>query len=151
MSRSAADATRFTATGPFARSKPSSPSSTPYRLPDYLYPHSHPTEEGTNSNQAQQQRDRPPRSHSPPHSPRPQHQESAREKVERLRAQARAARMAEAMTPLDRLIIAGRNVANKTHKFTVYSLLAASGLFSPPAALAQPPFDSPATSSLASA
>ena len=111
MSRSAADATRFTATGPYAKSKPSS--SVPYKLPDSLL-------NGQNNRQ------------HPPEEPPSQdhnHQESARAKVERLRAQARAARLAHSSSRIDRFISAGRVLADKAHKVTVYSLLAASGEF----------------------
>jgi hypothetical protein len=55
--------------------------------------------------------------------------ETPKEKVERLRAQARAARMAQSTSRVDTLIDVGRRFANKAHKAMVYSLIAASGMF----------------------
>lgn len=109
MSRSAADATRFTATGPYASSKPGAPaSSAPYKLPGFM---SNPGKSSSNPSQG------------PNGQP-----ETPKQKVERLRAQARAARMAQSTSGFDRFIEAGREIANKAHKVTVYSLIAASGM-----------------------
>lgn len=107
MSRSAADATRFTATGPYASSKPGGPA---YKLPGFM------SNSGSNSNAGPSQ--------GPGGQP-----ETPKQKVERLRAQAKAARMAQSSSGLDRFIGAGRELANKAHKVTVYSLIAASGAF----------------------
>ncbi|KAF7589869.1 hypothetical protein BBP40_003581 [Aspergillus hancockii] len=101
MSRSAADATRFTATGPYAHSKPGS---APYKLPGFM----------SNAGQA---------GSAPGGKP-----ETPKEKVERLRAQARAARLAQSTSRVDMLIDVGRRFANKAHKAMVYSLIAASGI-----------------------
>ena len=106
MSRSAADATRFTATGPYAYSKSSTSSGTSSRWPGSKI-------------------------RSPHHSqltPRGTSQETPKQKVERLRAEARAARIAKSSSPLDRLLEGGRVWADRAHKVTVFSLLAASGM-----------------------
>lgn len=107
MSRSAADATRFTATGPYANSKPSG---TPYDLPNFMQ------KENATSKSSTPQR-------GPDGQP-----ETPKQKVERLRAQARAARIAQSSSGSDRLIEFGRRFANKAHKGMVYSLIVASGM-----------------------
>ncbi|KAL2866759.1 cytochrome c oxidase assembly protein COX14 [Aspergillus lucknowensis] len=104
MSRSAADATRFTATGPYANSKPSA---TPYKLPGFLA-NSNPNSQNNGSGGNRQ--------------------ETPREKVERLRAQARAARIQRSTSRTDQMIEIGRRFANKAHKTMVYTLIAASGI-----------------------
>ncbi|KAJ5180475.1 hypothetical protein N7492_003685 [Penicillium capsulatum] len=109
MSRSAADATRFTATGPYASSKPNG---TPYELP-----------ESTTKNASTSQSQKMAGPTGPGGKP-----ETPKQKVERLRAQARAARMAQSASGMDRWIEVGRRVANKTHKGMVYSLIVASGI-----------------------
>lgn len=107
MSRSAADATRFTATGPYANARPA------YKLPDFMK--SQPT---------------PPRGNDPGHGHGPGRGttgpsgETPKQKVERLRAQARSRQTGSS---LDRVIEVGREVANKAHKVMVYSLITASG------------------------
>lgn len=58
--------------------------------------------------------------------------ETPKQKVERLRAQARAARMAQSSSGVDRWIEFGRRFANKAHKGMVYSLILASGMFNVP-------------------
>ncbi|GAB1194047.1 hypothetical protein APSETT444_003286 [Aspergillus pseudonomiae] len=103
MSRSAADATRFTATGPYAHSKPGA---APYKLPGFM---------ANAQSQGSGNGGRP---------------ETPKEKVERLRAQARAARMAQSTSRVDSLIDFGRRFANKAHKTMVYTLIAASGEYS---------------------
>ncbi|PWY69578.1 hypothetical protein BO70DRAFT_322737 [Aspergillus heteromorphus CBS 117.55] len=102
MSRSAADATRFTATGPYAHSKPGS--AAPYKLPDFMAKSGSKGQAGP----------------SAPTTPK--------EKVERLRAQARAARIAQSTSRVDQMVDFGRRFANKAHKTMVYSLIAASGV-----------------------
>ncbi|KAJ5497020.1 hypothetical protein N7463_009007 [Penicillium fimorum] len=105
MSRSAADATRFTATGPYANSKTAGA----YQAPDF----------GKTSNKKPS-----PQQLGPSGQP-----ETPKEKVERLRAQARAARKTQAAgSGTDRWIESGRRFANKAHKGMVYSLIAASGV-----------------------
>ncbi|KAJ5752472.1 hypothetical protein N7520_009389 [Penicillium odoratum] len=108
MSRSAADATRFTATGPYASSKPNG---TPYNLPDFMKSN----DKSSKTKQAPQP--------GPDGTP-----ETPKQKVARLRAQARAARMAQSSSGVDRWIELGRRFANKAHKGMVYSLIAASGV-----------------------
>ncbi|KAL4866377.1 hypothetical protein BDV12DRAFT_187451 [Aspergillus spectabilis] len=106
MSRSAADATRFTATGPYASSKPST---APYKLPGFLA--------NSNSN-----------SKSENNGSDGNRQETPKEKVERLRAQARAARLAQSTSRMDSVVDFGRRFANKAHKGMVYTLITASGI-----------------------
>lgn len=106
MSRSAADATRFTATGPYANSKPKGAD-----LPDFTKP----TDKTAPSKPKKPQL-------GPDGKP-----ETPKQKVERLRAQARAARMAQS-SGVDRWIEVGRRFANRAHKGMVYTLIAASGM-----------------------
>ncbi|PGH05687.1 hypothetical protein GX51_02847 [Blastomyces parvus] len=105
MSRSAADATRFTATGPYASSKPSVANSGTPRWA------------GAGSS-----------SSTVAGSGHGGKQETPKQKVERLRAEARAARYAKAFTPMDRVMSRGRIWADRAHKLTVYTLITASGL-----------------------
>lgn len=109
MSRSAADATRFTATGPYASSKANG---TPYELPSFMKP----------KDDAAQSKPKAPQT-GPGGQP-----ETPKQKVERLRAQARAARMAQASSGFDRWLEVGRRFANRAHKGMVYSLIVASGM-----------------------
>lgn len=113
MSRSAADATRFTATGPYANSKPNN---APYELPKFMQ-----KDNASNKPAGQGQ------GQSPQRGPDGQ-VETPKQKVERLRAQARAARIAQSSSGSDRLIEFGRRFANKAHKGMVYSLIVASGM-----------------------
>ncbi|KAL1956488.1 hypothetical protein VTO42DRAFT_7286 [Malbranchea cinnamomea] len=106
MSRSASDATRFTATGPHAYSKPSSSSSA---IPKWS---------GLKTRSSQAAR-------PSPGSPR---QETPKEKVERLRAEARAARIRSSSSFFDRALERGRTWADRLHRVTVLSLIAASGI-----------------------
>lgn len=115
MSRSAADATRFTATGPYVSSK------APYQLPDSLQQNkqstpstSQPTTKSSSIPSSSQNQSSPPG-------------ETPRQKVERLRAQARAARLAQTGNAFDRIIERGRRVANSAHKVMIYTLITASG------------------------
>lgn len=127
MSRSAIDATRFTATSPHAYSKPfairsssasatSTSSSSSHPLPpSFLSPLS-------KKNALPLQKP----SHNST-SPSPQKfAETPAQKVARLRAARYAAKYAEA--PLwDRIVIRGRYVADKAHRITVYSLMGLTG------------------------
>ncbi|EEH44099.1 uncharacterized protein PADG_00388 [Paracoccidioides brasiliensis Pb18] len=108
MSRSAADATRFTATGPYAYSKPAATSSPSSRWA------------GAGNGPSNTARLNP--------NPEGAKRETPKQKVERLRAEARAARYAKTFTPLDRLMMKGRIWADRAHKITVYTLIAASGI-----------------------
>ncbi|EGE03599.1 hypothetical protein TEQG_02629 [Trichophyton equinum CBS 127.97] len=107
MSRSASDATRFTATGPYAYSKSSMSS-----------PASSSKWSGLKVRSSQ------------PSQPSPGQgtQETPREKVERLRAQARANRIAQSFSPMDKIVNSGRTWADRFHRGAVYSLIAASGI-----------------------
>lgn len=128
MSRSATDATRFTATGPYAYSKPAAPAATAPSAANLRKPNvkvnspqgsSSQTSFGSGgggSQGGQQQQQQY------------QH-ETPKQKVERLRAEARAARIANTFSPVDRIIHRGRIWADRAHRFTVISLLAFSGEF----------------------
>lgn len=107
MSRSAADATRFTATGPYASAKIQSPTA------------SSPSASSSSN----------PSTSSPGGSSSIPPNETPKQKVERLRAQARATRMAKNFSPLDRLIGTGRVWADRLHRVTVFTLIAASGVY----------------------
>ncbi|RMJ23006.1 hypothetical protein PHISP_06120 [Aspergillus sp. HF37] len=125
MSRSAADATRFTATGPYANSKPGS-SRLPYNLPDFMQK-SQPQPQSQNHSQSQGT-GQPGQGAGSQATGGGGQSETPREKVERLRAQTRAARAAAAApSGVDRMIEVGRRVANRAHKTMVYALIATSG------------------------
>lgn len=125
MSRSAADATRFTATGPSVNSKNSS-SATPYRMPSGMK--SSPSD-AANSKSTLKSTTNPPNGAGAAGKGRPV--ETPQEKVARLRAQARAARLARETSLIDRVIERGRKIANGAHRATVYTLIGASGMFLP--------------------
>ncbi|OAX80707.1 hypothetical protein ACJ72_04960 [Emergomyces africanus] len=108
MPRSAADATRFTATGPYASSKPSLANSGLSKWAGAGNISSNTTGSST--------------------GPKGAKHETPKQKVERLRVEARAARYAKAFTPMDRLMSKGRIWADRAHKVTVYTLIAASGI-----------------------
>lgn len=57
--------------------------------------------------------------------------ETARQKVERLRAEARATRLRRDASPLDRFLGGARAWADRLHRATVFTLIAASGMFFP--------------------
>ena len=145
MSRSAADATRFTATSPHAYSKPTplrSTASTPQSksTPPYRFP---------NPNAPRK---------PPPATPSiPPQTETPAEKVARLRA-ARFAEIEAQTTTWDRIVLRGRVWADRAHHVTVYAILGFSGtsppLFPPPLVIVPPkmplppslpPFFSPQT------
>lgn len=140
MSRSAIDATRFTATSPHAYSKPfairsssvsasSASSSSSHPLPpSFLSPLSK-----KNALPSQQP------SHNSTSSSPQKLAETPAQKVARLRAARFAAKYAEA--PLwDRIVIRGRYVADKAHRITVYSLMGLTGKSSFRLHLPPPPF-----------
>ncbi|PGH21357.1 hypothetical protein AJ80_03274 [Polytolypa hystricis UAMH7299] len=107
MSRSAFDATRFTATGPHAyTNSPAAPSATSPRW-------------ALNSGSQQQQSSK---------GGATQPKETPKQKVERLRAEARAARIAKSSSPIDRALAKGRTWADRAHRAAVVSLLAVSGV-----------------------
>ncbi|MCJ1367951.1 hypothetical protein MMC16_007087 [Acarospora aff. strigata] len=109
MSRSAADATRFTATSPHAYSKPPSSAFTPTspsRVP------------GSS---------RPPLPSQLNRSSTPIGEETPQQKVARLRQAARAAK--EAQVPqFEKVIARGRVWADRAHRFTALSLIGATGI-----------------------
>ncbi|KAL4963548.1 cytochrome c oxidase assembly protein COX14 [Aspergillus stella-maris] len=117
MSRSAADATRFTATGPYASSKPNA---TPYKLPGFMAKDGTKTQSTGNGSSGN--------GNGNGAGPTGNGQETPREKVERLRAQARAARLAQSTSKMDSMVEFGRRFANKAHKTMVYTLITASGI-----------------------
>ena len=117
MSRSVADATRFTATSPHAYSKPtplrsaasaSSKTTPPHRFPNPNAPRKPPT--GTQPTQP--------------------HVETPAEKVARLRA-ARLAQLEAQYTTWDRIVLRGRVWADRAHRVTVYTLVGFTGTFPP--------------------
>ncbi|KAI4176352.1 MAG: hypothetical protein LQ343_001091 [Gyalolechia ehrenbergii] len=121
MSRSVADATRFTATSPHAYSKPASI----LRSAAKTYSPSSFTASGS----ALPSRKQPPASSSNPYPPqqsgRPPPNETPQQKVARLRA----LRAAEKLKPLglwDRTVVRGRRWADIAHRTTVYGLMGAS-------------------------
>ncbi|KAL5364655.1 hypothetical protein BJX96DRAFT_179155, partial [Aspergillus floccosus] len=101
MSRSAADATRFTATGPYANAKHGA---APYKLPGFM----------ANANASANTSSAASAATGPGGRP-----ETPKEKVERLRAQARAARIAQSTSRVDQMIDVGRRFANRAHKAMV--------------------------------
>ncbi|EEP76783.1 predicted protein [Uncinocarpus reesii 1704] len=104
MSRSAADATRFTATAPHAYSKSGSTTASRWS--------------GAKVGSTQGGSSQPGSGGVPGETPK--------QKVERLRAEARAARIAKSSSPLDRFIGKGRVWADRLHRITVFSIIAAS-------------------------
>ncbi|EFQ97769.1 hypothetical protein MGYG_00810 [Nannizzia gypsea CBS 118893] len=106
MSRSASDATRFTATGPYAYSKSAMSSPASSKWSGLKVKSSQPSQP----------------------SPGQGTQETPREKVERLRAQARANRIAQSFSPMDKIVNSGRTWADRFHRAAVFSLIAASGI-----------------------
>lgn len=121
LSRSAVDATRFTATSPHAYSKP-----TPLRsaasasIPSSASKSNTPPYRFAAPNAAGK---RPPQS-APPGAPT----ETPAEKVARLRAARLREREAQ-ITNWDRVVVKGRSWADRAHKMTVYSLVTFSGMF----------------------
>ena len=118
MSRSAADATRFTPTSPHAYSKPSSvrsavsntfsPSSQPR-------PHSLPTSAKAPSGKPGSSAGFPSTS------------ETAAQKVARLRAAHDAQKSAQVST-WDKIVVRGRVIADRAHRIVVYGLLGLTGM-----------------------
>ena len=112
MSRSTVDATRFTATSPHAYSKPaaSKPAASKSFSPSSSYPRSHSLPQKTAG---------PLGSHSTI-------KETAAQKVARLRAAHDALKNAQ-ITTWDKIVVRGRVIADKAHRFTVLSLIGFSG------------------------
>ncbi|KAL8883219.1 MAG: hypothetical protein Q9215_008292, partial [Flavoplaca cf. flavocitrina] len=118
MSRTVADATRFTATSPHAYSKPASILRS---AANTFSPSSSPSQTSR----------RPPNAHipNPPPPPPPQSQqtETPQQKVARIRA-LRAAQKLNSMTLWDKIVTRGRNYADTAHRTTVYGLMGATVL-----------------------
>lgn len=127
MSRSAADATRFTATSPHAYARP-----TPINRPS---PSTH-SASGTPQPNPNAPLNPNPRMPPPPIDPKKGAQgsapsgETAAEKVARLR-QARLREREAQITTWDRVVIRGRVWADRAHKVTVVSLLGFSSMYYP--------------------
>lgn len=123
MSRSAIDATRFTATSLHAFSKLSPLASLPYSPSAPSQPLQRPTNPSYHP--------RIPRQSNPnnPKNPSPASTETPAQKVARLRAQRAALRDAE-ITLWDRIVFRGRIVADAAHKITVTGLIIFSGVSS---------------------
>ncbi len=137
MSRTVADATRFTATSPHAYSKTSS----------ILR-----SAANTLSPSSKTQPSPPPNAHTPnPRSPQnqppPQQPETPQQKVARIRA-LRAAQKLNSLTLWDKTVIRGRRYADIAHRITVGGLIGATGTSSLPSPSILVPFSSPVTSSL---
>lgn len=118
MSRSAADATRFTATSPHAYSKPSSLRSAASNTfsPSSSYPGSHPLPRKANAS-----------SPSPGPSGGPSATtETAAQKVARLRA-AHAAQKNAQISTWDKIVVRGRVVADAAHRITTLTLIGCTG------------------------
>ncbi|KAI1934888.1 hypothetical protein LOZ12_006246 [Ophidiomyces ophidiicola] len=113
MSRSATDATRFTATAPHAYSKPGPSLKWPGAKLKNAQNTPSPVGGGSSSSSSNNNGT---------------HQETPKEKVERLRAEARAARIANSSSTVDRVISRGRVWVDRLHRITVFSLIAASGV-----------------------
>ncbi|MCJ1477177.1 hypothetical protein MMC13_005848 [Lambiella insularis] len=113
MSRSAIDATRFTATSPHAFSKPSSLRST---ASNTFSPSSYPRSHALPRNAK-----KPAPPYSPPGGSLPP-TETAAQKVARLRAAHIAQKQAQ-ISRWDKVVVRGRTLADAAHRFTVYSLI----------------------------
>lgn len=123
MSRSAADATRFTATSPHAYSKPTPIRSTPNTFSASSATRSRfQSQRQPNPNISGQT---PPNSNGRPPPPPPS--ETPQEKVARLRAARFAARDAQIST-WDKVVIRGRVWADRAHKFTTLTLVGLTGI-----------------------
>ena len=125
MSRSAADATRFTATSPRAYSKPTSIN----RASPSTYSASGTQRPKPNARLNPNARNPPPpidpkRGNAPP-------AETPAEKVSRLR-EARLRERAAQVTGWDRLVIRGRRWADTAHKVTVLGLVGFSSVYKSP-------------------
>ena len=117
MSRSAVDATRFTATSPHAYSKPSTlRSAASNTFSPSSYPKAH-----TLPRNAKHQ---PP----PPGGPtaKPSVNETAAQKVARLRA-AHAMQKEAQISTWDRVVVRGRVIADAAHRFTALGLIGLTG------------------------
>ncbi|KAL9596586.1 MAG: hypothetical protein Q9219_005713 [cf. Caloplaca sp. 3 TL-2023] len=115
MSRTVADATRFTATSPHAYSKPAS----------ILRPSSFAASGAALRSSQKQQQQSPRNPNNPPSQPPPN--ETPQQKVARLRA-LRAAEKNKPLDLWDRTVLRGRRWADIAHRVTAYSLMGFSVL-----------------------
>lgn len=126
MSRSAAEATRFTATSPHAYAKPSPIRASPSTYSASSTPRPSPIA----------RLDRNARTPPSPIDPKKYVQgsappgETAAEKVARLR-QARLREREAQMSTWDKIVIRGRVWADRAHRITVYTLLGSTGMYYP--------------------
>ncbi|KAI4197437.1 MAG: hypothetical protein LQ350_005930 [Teloschistes chrysophthalmus] len=117
MSRTVADATRFTATSPHAYSKPSQ---------ILRSPHTFSASPSTSSSAASASSIPPHLRHPPIPNPKmpnpPPRPETPKQKVERIRAE-RMAQKLNQLTLWDRTVIRGRVWADRAHRITLYILM----------------------------
>lgn len=145
--RSAADATRFTAASPHAHSAP-----TPIRraAAGTFSPSHAPQPKAANRNPGVSPNARPTTPNSRPQAPAPPPQptETPAQKVARLRA-ARLAEKASQVSNWDKIVVTGREWADRAHRTVAWGLIAFTGIFpifpSPlinpsPAIITFPPF-----------
>lgn len=136
--RSAADAIRFTAASPHAHSAPTpirraagtfSPSHAPQPNAANLNPSVSPTARPTTPN-SRPQAPPPPNSRpqAPPPPPRPT--ETPAQKVARLRA-ARLAEKAAQVSNWDKVVVVGREWADRAHRTVAWGLIAFTGILPP--------------------
>ena len=111
MSRSAADATRFTATSPHVYSKSSIP---------------RPAQSNNGTPRSPAQSHRLPGSQPDPSSNKPL--ETPAQKVARLRA-AHAAKRASEISSWDRIVVRGRIIGDAAHRITVLGLIGLTGVY----------------------
>lgn len=137
--RSAASATRFTATTPHASSKRSPPAPVAPRsraAPVAQSARQKPTSAATAATAtaaATASPPPPPKSTNPPGSfPRGNRGETPEQRVNRLRAAHQAAKNART-SPFDRFLDRTRPILNSAHKITVMGLVGLTGVFTSPA------------------
>lgn len=126
MSRTVADATRFTATSPHAYSKPASILRTAANTFSPSASPSHPARKPAPN--AHSPNSPPP---PPPSSQQQQQPETPQQKVARIRA-LRAAQKLNSLTLWEKTVIRGRRYADSAHRITVYGLMGATGKPFPP-------------------
>lgn len=136
MSRTVADATRFTATSPHAYSKPASILRTAANTFSPSASPSHPSRKPAPNAHAPNSPPPPP----PSSSQQQQQRETPHQKVARIRA-LRAAQKLNSLTLWEKTVIRGRRYADSAHRITVYGLMGATGNpFSPPSPFSASPY-----------
>ena len=127
--RSAADATRFTAASPHAHSAP-----TPIRRAAGTFSPSHapqPNAATRNPSVLPNARPAPPNSRPPAPPPPRQPTETPAQKVARLRA-ARLKEKAAQVSTWDKVVVVGREWADRVHRTVAWGLIAFTGILSFP-------------------